>query len=74
MFKDLLNNAPVAVLVSRISDGEVLYANNKLAAMVGLSLDQLIGKTTPDFYFDPSDRERVLEALKSKGRVVLSQN
>ena len=69
MFKNLLDSAPVAVLVSRISDGEVLYANHKLAAMVGLSLDQLIGEKTPDFYFDPSDRERVLEALKTKGKV-----
>ncbi len=49
MFKNLLDNAPVAVLVSRLSDGKVLYANHKLADMVGLPLDQLIGRKTPDF-------------------------
>ena len=69
MSNDLLNNAPVAVLVSRISDGEVLYANHKLADTVGLPLEQIVGRKTPDFYFDLSDRERVLEALRTKGKV-----
>ena len=69
MFKNLLDSSPVAVLVSRISDGEVLYANHKLADTVGLPLEQLVGRKTPDFYFDPSDRERVLEALQTKGKV-----
>lgn len=49
MFKNLLDNAPVAVVVSRVCDGEVLYANHKLADMVGLPLEQLVGRKTPDF-------------------------
>ena len=49
MFKNLLDNAPIAVVISRVSDGAVLYANHKLADMVGLPLDQLIEKKTPDF-------------------------
>lgn len=69
MFRGLLDKAPIAILVSQVSDGEVLYANRKLADMVGLRLDQLIGRKTPDFYNDPTDRTRVLDALRAHGRV-----
>ena len=37
MFKGLLDKAPVVVLVSRVSDGEMLYADHLLADTVGLS-------------------------------------
>jgi len=65
----LLDKAPIAVLISRTSDGEVLYANQRLAKMMGLPANRLVGKKTPDFYTNKDDRVRVLDAMRARKEV-----
>ncbi|MGL5060652.1 MAG: PAS domain S-box protein, partial [Microcoleus sp.] len=66
-FRAIAAATPVPVLVSRLSDGLILYANVQLAALLNLPLDELIGHHTPDFYFNPNDRPKVLEVLARDG-------
>ena len=66
-FRAIASATPVPVLVSRLCDGLILYANAQLASLLNLPLEKLIGCSTPDFYFNPGDRPKVLEALAKDG-------
>ncbi len=65
----LVETAPVPYIISRLSDGEVLYANRHLADLVGLSTAEIKGRSTVDFYADPDDRRQVVERLEKEGFV-----
>ncbi len=65
----IVNASPIPILVSRISDGKILFVNDHLAKLVKSKAKDLIGKDTPDFYYDPKDRKIVLEKLKKEGYV-----
>jgi PAS domain S-box-containing protein len=63
----IIDASPVPLIITRIVDGEILYANEHLGALVGFTADELIGKKSPDFYFNREDRNVVLESLKKDG-------
>lgn len=58
---------PVPLVISRVSDGVILYANEQISATFGVPLEQLIGCKALDFYDDPKEREVILEILKRDG-------
>jgi len=66
-FKALAEATPVAVVISRYSDGEILYANAQLAATFGLPSNQAISLSMVDFYYDLADRKLLLSKLSEKG-------
>ncbi len=68
-FRAIASATPVPVLVSRLCDGLILYANAQLASLLNLPLEELIGSSTPDFYSNPGDRPKLLEALAKDGYV-----
>jgi PAS domain S-box-containing protein len=65
----IMDAAPIPLLVSRLSDGTILYANDREAALLGLPREELRGKRSVDFYLDPGDRARLIEKLKRTGRL-----
>jgi PAS domain S-box-containing protein len=65
--RTILEASPIPTVVSRVTDGVVLYVNEQLGEMFGLSPEEAIGLQTPDFYCDPADRQAVLEALQKDG-------
>ena len=65
----VLDAAPLPLIVSRVSDGTVLYANPPLADLVGLKPNDLVGQMTPDYYADPEDRRALVAALEKHGQV-----
>ncbi len=67
--RTILDAAPFPLLISRLSDGTVLYANDNRAAYANVTAAELIGKKTPDFYANPKDRQALLEEVKRAGRV-----
>lgn len=68
-FRAIAQATPVPVLIARVADGKILYANAQFSALLGISLEDLIDRHTPDFYWDRSDREKVLDALSRDGYV-----
>lgn len=66
-FRAIASATPVPVLVSRLSDGLILYANAQLASLLNIPLEELIGRSTPDFYLNAGDRPKVLDALAQDG-------
>lgn len=63
----ILESITTPLLISRISDGLILYANNLLAQMIGTTTEQLIGNITPDFYANTDDRKTLLTKLQAYG-------
>ncbi len=68
-FQAIAAATPVPILVSRLCDGLILYANTQLASLLDIPLAELIGHHTPDFYFNPSDRQKVLDTLAKDGYI-----
>ncbi|MCA9672482.1 MAG: PAS domain S-box protein [Myxococcales bacterium] len=63
----IIEASPIPLVITRANGGEILFANQELASLVGLSLDQLIGRVSPDFYRDQADRQRLLTMLREDG-------
>jgi PAS domain S-box-containing protein len=68
-FRQLLDAAPVAVMVTRVADGVVLHANEDLGSMLNVSAMELVGKTMPNFYADPVYRQQSYRLLEREGHV-----
>jgi two-component system, NtrC family, sensor kinase len=69
VLRALAEVSPIALFISRQRDGEVLYSNDKAAALVGLRAHELVGRHTLDFYDDPAERASVLAELREHGRL-----
>ncbi|WP_375506764.1 PAS domain S-box protein [uncultured Nostoc sp.] len=69
-FRNLFENSQFGILCSRIEDGLILDANQRLAELLGYSsVEDLISGTkfTTDFYANPGDRQRIVTELRQKG-------
>ncbi|MEI7989104.1 MAG: PAS domain S-box protein [Chloroflexota bacterium] len=68
-YRLLADNAPLAIGMVDLETGEVLYANPRMADLLGMPLDQLLGCRTISFYTDGEDRQRIMQLLRSEGQV-----
>ncbi len=58
---------PVPVVMTRKSDGIILYANPWFGLALGIPAEDAVGQTMRRFYADPEDRQILLKALEEKG-------
>ncbi|MEG3990030.1 PAS domain S-box protein [Microcoleus sp. S28C3] len=58
---------PVPMLITRLEDSVILYANPALCKTFGLSYEQLIGCKKNEFYANINDRRQLLELVKQNG-------
>ena len=65
----LVESAPVPYIITRKEDGKILYANRHLGDIIGMSPNELKGRSSLDFYFHPDERDKVLELLNTDGFV-----
>lgn len=65
----IAENSNVPIFISRISDGTFEYFNTAAAEIFGMSVEELAGRSTREFYHDPKDRRLLLKALEEKGAV-----
>jgi PAS domain S-box-containing protein len=61
----IIDASPVPLVVTRLSDGKIVYANRLLGELVGSGVEGMMGRDAPDFYEDPRDRREVVNRLKS---------
>jgi len=68
--QQILNTSSIGVLITRINDGTILYANKAIAVLLGIeNVKSVIGQPVPDFYWDPADRQNILETYHTEGSV-----
>jgi PAS domain S-box-containing protein len=60
----VVNSSPTPTLVSRMEDGNIIYANEHLARLVGLTIKELIGRASTDFYYSPHERASLLDRVR----------
>jgi PAS domain S-box-containing protein len=65
-FRTIAEMTPIPLVISRVSDGLILYANERLGPLLGLPVTELIGNKSPDFYYDPADRQAVFTLLSER--------
>ncbi|MFC2165715.1 PAS domain S-box protein, partial [Acidobacteriota bacterium] len=63
----IVDSSPIPTIISRLEDGKILYVNEELASLVGFSTKEMIGRSSPDFYYNPEDRKTVVESLNRDG-------
>lgn len=64
-FRLIAEATPVTILIARLTDGKILYANETAGLMLGLTPQELLERRTVDLYCNPDDRQQVLLALEN---------
>gem|GEM_PF-132741 len=71
IFTQLFELISYSVAISRMEDGRYLLVNDGFCKNTGFSKHEVIGRTQADLdlYFDPADRDALVQELKRHGRV-----
>jgi diguanylate cyclase (GGDEF)-like protein/PAS domain S-box-containing protein len=62
-FRVIAEAAPISLTVSRVTDGQLLYANQQAAQTFGLPHHQFVGRTILGFYDNAFDRQAIVQRL-----------
>jgi len=65
----IIEATPVAVIVSHIKDGYIVFANAIAGPLVGLSSEDLVEHKVTDFYADSAETARLADLLKKNNQV-----
>jgi len=68
-YQAILDAITLPLLISRLSDGQILTANQLLADQLGTEVAQLEGRQTPNFYYSVEDRQQVIGRIQEKGTI-----
>jgi PAS domain S-box-containing protein len=63
----IVEATPVPVVISRVANGEIVYANAMAGPLFGLSTEKLLGRKAVGFYHDPADQQSLLNTLEQQG-------
>ena len=68
-FEAVFNTSPDGNLITRLSDGQIINANEGFLAMTGFTRDEVVGKSTLELnlYDNLADRQRIVNELGEKG-------
>jgi PAS domain S-box-containing protein len=66
-FRDIAGSVTVPMLISRLPDGQIMFANRHVVEILGMDTSKVLAHGTPDFYADAADRTRLLAALMKTG-------
>lgn len=67
--RTIVNASPIPLIVSKISDGTIFFVNEHLATLIGYETKNLMNQKTPDFYYNPHDRDIIINKLNKEGFV-----
>jgi len=65
----LVDFSPVAMVLTRIADSNVLLANRRAAAMFDVELNEIQGRHAPQHWVNLAERGRYLEHVMRHGRI-----
>jgi PAS domain S-box-containing protein len=68
-FKTIAEALPALISLSSSEDSTIVFTNSAYNEAFGFRKGELVGRQGPDVYFDPLDREKIIEAIKTNGFV-----
>ncbi len=70
-YRNLMDLAPDSITVTRRRDGRFMQVNRTFCERTGYTVQETVGRTIYELgiYANPSDRERVIEALERDGKI-----
>lgn len=70
-FQAIFRGSPVGILLSRPEDGAALDANPAFLDLLGLRLEDILGRSTLDLglWVNPAERETALRRVRERGRI-----
>jgi PAS domain S-box-containing protein len=63
-FRAISEATPVGILISRVSDGTLLFVNEAAARGMSIPREQALGRKSVEFYGDPAERADLMERLR----------
>jgi diguanylate cyclase (GGDEF)-like protein/PAS domain S-box-containing protein len=67
--RQLIESAPLPLLIVRAGDQQMLYANERALQQFALDIDTLRGRSLADFHVDPQSNEELRAVLSRQGSV-----
>jgi PAS domain S-box-containing protein len=67
--RQVFGAVPMPVIVTRQSDGLIVFANDSIDRFLSVSIEDTVGKPSTLFYRNPKDRNKFIEILRDQGRV-----
>lgn len=67
--EDIFNFAPIPLVLSKTSNGEIIMINETFANLVGDKVENLIGRFTKDYYYNIEDRDKIIEELSTYSKL-----
>lgn len=68
-FRNLLEQAPFPVIISRLRDGTLRYGNKRAQIQLGFSEGEGVGSPASRFYYSPEERDDFIGRLLKNGYV-----
>jgi len=68
-FRLIADNLPVPVIISKITDGNIMYGNDAFLELSGIKKENLTEFKMTDLYYDPNDRDEVIKLIRQFGQV-----
>ncbi|MBY0425608.1 MAG: PAS domain S-box protein, partial [Cytophagales bacterium] len=68
-FRSIAEALTIPVMISRLSDGKILYGNEYLSKLVDVPKEDLIFYHSTDFYFDVHEREKIVNEFRTSGQI-----
>jgi len=65
----ILETVTIPMVITRLSDNILTFANEPAAEIVGLPMDELVNSPAPNFYRDPDERNEFVSVLQEQGFV-----
>lgn len=66
-FRAIAESTPIPIAICRIEDGQIVYVNDAIAPMFGISPEAALQKKSLDFYYNPLDRRRAIGQMSRFG-------
>jgi len=68
-YRLLVDNAEIAVVITSMTTGEVLFGNQRASVLFDVPLDNIVGRPARQHWVYPEDRDRFIAELTRVGRV-----
>jgi diguanylate cyclase (GGDEF)-like protein/PAS domain S-box-containing protein len=65
----VLGAAPVALVLTRLHDQNVVLANERCAALFNVPLEEVVGQRTSDYYVTREERDEIIGRLAETGQL-----